>query len=81
MVEARYRFTGRCVTGSRPAEPDPRVAPNFSLREFARQDGSYFIHPNLILILQNLRNILIIIGWPSSSKNLDLRPKGVLSFT
>jgi len=81
MVEARFRFSGRCITGSNPKERNPPIAPNFSLREFARQDGSYFIHPNLILILQNLRNILIIIGWPSSSKNLDLRPKGVLSFT
>lgn len=58
MVESRFRFTGRCVTGSRPSEPNPPVAPNFSLREFARQDGSYFIHPNLILTLQNIRNLL-----------------------
>ena len=58
MIESRFRFTGRCVTGSRPSEPNPSVAPNFSLREFARRDGSYFIHPNLILTLQNIRNLL-----------------------
>ena len=58
MVESRFRFAGRCVTGSRLSEVDPPVAPNFSLREFARPDGSYFIHPNLILTLQNIRNLL-----------------------
>lgn len=58
MVESRFRFTGRCVTGSRPSEPNPYISPNFTLREFARQDGSHFIHPNLILTLQNIRNLL-----------------------
>ncbi len=58
MVEARFRFAGRCVTGSNPREPNPPIAPNFSLHEFARQDKTYFIHPNLILTLQNIRNLL-----------------------
>lgn len=26
MVEARFRFAGRCVTGSNPKEPNPRTA-------------------------------------------------------
>jgi hypothetical protein len=68
MVDARFRFAGRCVTGSRPSEPNPPVAPNFSLREFARQDGSYFIHPNLILTLQNIRNLL---GQTVNIVNID----------
>ncbi len=58
MVQARYQFAGRCVTGSNPTEPNPSVAPNFSLRELARADKTYFIHPNLILTLQNIRNLL-----------------------
>ena len=58
MVESRFRFTGRCVTGSRPSEPNPLVAPNFSLREFARQDGSYLLHVNLILEARELKTEL-----------------------
>jgi hypothetical protein len=57
MVESRFRFKGRCVTGSSPSERNPPVAPNFLLREFVRNDGSHFIHPNLILALQNIRNL------------------------
>ena len=58
MIEARFSFAGRCVTGSRPAETNPYIAPNFTLRELARQDGSYFIHPNLILTVQEIRNFI-----------------------
>jgi len=58
MTQARYQFAGRCVIGTNPNEPNPQVAPNFSLREFARADKTYFIHPNLILALQNIRNLL-----------------------
>ena len=58
MVEARFHFSGRCVTGSRPSELNPQLAPNFTLREFARPDGTYFVHPNLILTVQNIRNLI-----------------------
>lgn len=58
MVEARFRFTGRCVTGSRPSDLNSHIAPNFTLREFARREGTYFVHPNLILTLQNIRNLV-----------------------
>jgi hypothetical protein len=58
MVDARYQFAGRCVTGTNPSEPNPQISPNFSLRELARADKTYFIHPNLILTLQNIRNLV-----------------------
>ena len=58
MVEARFRFSGRCITGSNPKERNPPIAPNFSLREFARQDGSYLLHVNLILEARELKTEL-----------------------
>ena len=58
MVEARFRFAGRCVTGSRPSEPNPHIAPNFTLREFARQDGGYLLHVNLIFDGRELKTEL-----------------------
>jgi len=57
MVEPRFRFSGRLITGSRPSEPNPKVAPNFALRELARKDQTYAIHPKMILALQNIRNL------------------------
>lgn len=70
MVEARFHYSGRCVTGSRPVEPNPQLAPNFSLRELARLDGAHFIHPNLILTLQNIRTYF---QTPENSKEQHAR--------
>jgi hypothetical protein len=77
MVEARYQFTGRCVTGNNQSEPNPQVAPNFFLREFARKDKSYFIHPSLILTLQNIRNL---VGQGITVVSVDEDNKGTRGF-
>lgn len=77
MVEARFRFEGRCLAGENPKELNPKVTPDFFLREFIRRDKTFFIHPSLILTLQSIR---YLVGQEVKVAHVDEGKQGTRGF-